>query len=209
MVNTCHVQNVQRTSVVDKLLIHLIPISNGWQYFSSIIDMRLFATIWKVSICWRFWTEQTKPPSDVFISGSDDSSRNRGWSTLLLMTETGCNAFEKHKKQFGKALKKLCALYFKCTHWRLSTKTYNGIKNIKIVFSKYKQINVGMADLKPIHPMQLRWAPRLCRPRAMMFGQVVHFCQIHLALENSVETAYEYHCWQTIIINIIVGKQLS
>jgi len=27
-------------------------------------------------------------------------------------------------------------------------------------------------------------------PRAMVFGQIVHFGQIHLALENSVETPY-------------------
>jgi len=29
-------------------------------------------------------------------------------------------------------------------------------------------------------------------PRAMVIGQVVHFCQILLALENAVETAYKY-----------------
>jgi len=32
------------------------------------------------------------------------------------------------------------------------------------------------------------------RPRSMVFRQVVHFFQIHLALENSVETAYKSHC---------------
>jgi len=31
-------------------------------------------------------------------------------------------------------------------------------------------------------------------PSAMMFGNIVHFCQIHLALENSVETPYKFHC---------------
>jgi len=31
-------------------------------------------------------------------------------------------------------------------------------------------------------------------PRAMMFGWIIHFCQIHLALEDSVETPYKFHC---------------
>jgi len=31
-------------------------------------------------------------------------------------------------------------------------------------------------------------------PRAMVFGQIIHFCQIHLPLENSVETPYKFHC---------------
>jgi len=30
--------------------------------------------------------------------------------------------------------------------------------------------------------------------RTMVFGQVVHFCQIFLELENSVETVYKSHC---------------
>ena len=33
-------------------------------------------------------------------------------------------------------------------------------------------------------------------PRAMVFGEIVHFCQIQLALENSVETPCKFHCWQ-------------
>jgi len=40
------------------------------------------------------------------------------------------------------------------------------------------------AGLKPMEPMQLHWAPPLWVPRAMLFVQVVHFCQILLALEN-------------------------
>jgi len=32
------------------------------------------------------------------------------------------------------------------------------------------------AGLKPMQPMQLHWAPRVWGPRAMVFGQVVHFC---------------------------------
>jgi len=45
-----------------------------------------------------------------------------------------------------------------------------------------------------MQPMQLHWTPRFWGPRAMVFGQVVHFCQILLALENSVEAANKYHC---------------
>jgi len=49
------------------------------------------------------------------------------------------------------------------------------------------------AGIKPMQPMQLHWAPRLW-PRAMVFEKIVHFCQIHLALENSVETPCKLHC---------------
>jgi len=31
-------------------------------------------------------------------------------------------------------------------------------------------------------------------PHAMVFGKIVHFCQINLAIENSVETPYKFHC---------------
>jgi len=41
--------------------------------------------------------------------------------------------------------------------------------------------------------MQLHWVLRLLGPRAMVFGQIIH-CQIHLALENLVETPYKFHC---------------
>jgi len=34
-------------------------------------------------------------------------------------------------------------------------------------------------------------APGPLGPRVMV---IVHFCQIHLALENSVETPYKFHC---------------
>jgi len=37
--------------------------------------------------------------------------------------------------------------------------------------------------------MQPHWALRLCGPRAMVLRQIIHFCQIHLAVENSVGTA--------------------
>jgi len=37
-------------------------------------------------------------------------------------------------------------------------------------------------------------APRFCETRAMVLGQVVNFCQILVALENSVEAAYKSHC---------------
>jgi len=33
-------------------------------------------------------------------------------------------------------------------------------------------------------PMQLHWALLLWGPRVMLCGQVVHFCQVFLALEN-------------------------
>jgi len=38
--------------------------------------------------------------------------------------------------------------------------------------------------LKSMHPMQLHYALRLWRPRAMVVGHVVHFCQIILALKK-------------------------
>jgi len=52
---------------------------------------------------------------------------------------------------------------------------------------------VSRAGLKPMQPMQLHWAQLLWGPRAMVFRKVVHFCQILLELENSVETAYKSH----------------
>jgi len=42
--------------------------------------------------------------------------------------------------------------------------------------------------------MQLRWVPRLWGARAMVLGQVIHFCQMLLALANLVKTVYESHC---------------
>jgi len=42
-------------------------------------------------------------------------------------------------------------------------------------------LSKAQASLKP---MQLHYAPRLWRPRAMVVGHVVHFCQIILALKN-------------------------
>jgi len=36
--------------------------------------------------------------------------------------------------------------------------------------------------------------PAPLAPRSMVFGWIVHFFQIHLALENSVETPYKFHC---------------
>jgi len=50
------------------------------------------------------------------------------------------------------------------------------------------------AGLKPMQPMQLHWAPHLSGARTTLFGQVVHFCQILLALGNSVEIANKSHC---------------
>jgi len=44
-----------------------------------------------------------------------------------------------------------------------------------------------------MHPMQLHWIPRLLGPHATVFGQVVHFCQVILALENSVEAVNKSH----------------
>jgi len=38
------------------------------------------------------------------------------------------------------------------------------------------------AGLKPMQQMRLHWVPRLWGPRAMVFGQVVHFCQIPFPL---------------------------
>jgi len=49
------------------------------------------------------------------------------------------------------------------------------------------------AGLKPMQPMQLHWASRIWGASAMVFGWIIHFCQIHLALENSVETPYKFH----------------
>jgi len=44
-----------------------------------------------------------------------------------------------------------------------------------------------------LKPMQLHWAPRLSGPRAKVFEKIVRFCQILLALEDSVETAHKPH----------------
>jgi len=52
----------------------------------------------------------------------------------------------------------------------------------------------GRAGLKPMQPMQLHWAPSIRGSRAMVFGHVVHFRQILLALANSVKPAYKSHC---------------
>jgi len=48
-----------------------------------------------------------------------------------------------------------------------------------------------------MQPMQLHWAPRLKGPRSMLFVQIVHFGQILLVFENSVETVCTPHCYQT------------
>ena len=50
--------------------------------------------------------------------------------------------------------------------------------------SKLFSLSKARAGLKPMHPMQLHYAPHLWRPRAMVVGHVVHFCQIILALNN-------------------------
>ena len=52
------------------------------------------------------------------------------------------------------------------------------------------------ADLKPMQPMRLLLASRLRGPCAMVVGQLVHFFQILLALENCRK---DY-------INLIVSK---
>jgi len=35
-----------------------------------------------------------------------------------------------------------------------------------------------------MYPMRVHWAPRLWGPRPMVVGQVVHICQVILALKN-------------------------
>ena len=45
-------------------------------------------------------------------------------------------------------------------------------------------LSKAKVGLKPMHPLQLHWAPRLWRPRVMVVGHVVHFCQIILALKK-------------------------
>jgi len=50
-------------------------------------------------------------------------------------------------------------------------------------------MTTNRAGLKPVQPMQLHWAPR-----HGVLGRLLIFLQIPLALENSVETAYESHC---------------
>jgi len=62
-----------------------------------------------------------------------------------------------------------------------------------IVFPATNKTHGTRAGLKPMQPMQLHWAPHLWGPRGMVFGQAVHFCQILLELENSVETVYKPH----------------
>jgi len=49
-------------------------------------------------------------------------------------------------------------------------------------------VSACRAGLKPMQPMQLHWAPR------HGVWADYSFCQTHLALENSVETPYKFHC---------------
>jgi len=48
----------------------------------------------------------------------------------------------------------------------------------------------GRAGLKPMQTDAAALGPAPLGLRTMVFGSIVHFCQIHLALENSVETPY-------------------
>jgi len=45
-------------------------------------------------------------------------------------------------------------------------------------------LSKARAGLRPMHPMQLHWAPPLWGPRAMVVRQVVYFFQIILVLKN-------------------------
>jgi len=53
--------------------------------------------------------------------------------------------------------------------------------------SDFMETSRSRASLKLMQPMQLHWALRLWRPRAMAFG-------ILPELENSAETTYKSHC---------------
>jgi len=56
-------------------------------------------------------------------------------------------------------------------------------KKQKVFLWDFRMVPIR-AGLKPMYPMQLHWAPRLWGSRAMVVGQVVHFCQVILALKN-------------------------
>jgi len=53
--------------------------------------------------------------------------------------------------------------------------------------------------LKPMQPMQLHWAPRVWGPRPVVFGHVVHFCQILFALAN---------CTNRLLISVLANNYL-
>ena len=53
---------------------------------------------------------------------------------------------------------------------------------------------INRAGFKPLQPMRLHWAALLWGPAPWCLGRWFIFCQMHLALENSVETPYEFHC---------------
>jgi len=61
---------------------------------------------------------------------------------------------------------------------------------VEILHEKSRKTTADRAGPKP---MQLHWTPR------HGVWQVVHFCQILLAPNNSVETVYKPHCLQTML----------
>ena len=70
---------------------------------------------------------------------------------------------------------------------------YSFVQNLRYRQTKTSSGNVeniqsSRAGLKPMQSLQLHWAPR----RYVWVDYSI--CQIHLALENSVETPYKFHC---------------
>jgi len=64
-----------------------------------------------------------------------------------------------------------------CGSLTQSTSFYNQKASSKIISS-----DPNMPVRAGLKPMQLHWAPRLWGTRAMVFGWIIHFCQIHLCL---------------------------
>ena len=74
----------------------------------------------------------------------------------------------------------LSAIYsfFRYVHYRQTNTSSGNVENIQS----------SRAGLKPMQSLQLHWALR----RYVWVDYSI--CQIHLALENSVETPYKFHC---------------
>jgi len=58
-----------------------------------------------------------------------------------------------------------------------------------LISRRIRAVGVHRASLKPMQPMQLHWAPR-----HSVWVECSFLPDIHLALENSVETPDKFHC---------------
>jgi len=126
-----------------------------------------------------------------YYSSTDAANSVKGLPTFLrdlskttLLISSGLHNSERSKCQSTNINLPWAAVYFvsfrsnleEILERQLSEEQRTGFCNI---FSDQK----SRTGLKPMQPMRLHWAPRLWGPRAMVFGQVVHFCQILLELK--------------------------